>query len=87
VIQKIKRRRDNWIGHMLGRNCLVRQGTEGKIVGRIEVTGRRGTRRKQLLNDLKEKKGNRKLKDRKIWRTRFGRSNGAIVRQTRELIN
>ena len=28
---------------------------EGKIQGRIEVTGRRGIRRKQLLNDLKEK--------------------------------
>jgi hypothetical protein len=32
----------------------VRIVIEGKIEGRIEVTGRRGTRRKQLLNDLRE---------------------------------
>jgi hypothetical protein len=30
--------------------------------GRIEVTGRRGKRRKQLLDDLKEKRGYWKLK-------------------------
>jgi hypothetical protein len=29
---------------------------EGKIEERIEVTGRRGRRRKQLLDDLKEKR-------------------------------
>jgi hypothetical protein len=30
--------------------------TEGQIEERIEVTGRRGRRRKQLLDDLKEKR-------------------------------
>jgi hypothetical protein len=30
---------------------------EGKLEGRIEMTGRRGRRRKQLLDDLKEKRG------------------------------
>jgi len=30
---------------------------EGKIAGREEVTGRRGRKFKQLLNDLKEKEG------------------------------
>jgi hypothetical protein len=29
---------------------------EGKLEGRIEMTGRRGRRRKQLLDNLKEKK-------------------------------
>jgi hypothetical protein len=29
---------------------------EGKLEGRIEVNGRRGRRRKQQLDDLKEKK-------------------------------
>jgi hypothetical protein len=33
----------------------VRIVIEGKIQGRIEVTRRRGIKRKQLLNDLKEK--------------------------------
>jgi hypothetical protein len=36
---------------------------EGKLEGRIEMTGRRGRRIKQLLNDLKEKRGYWKLKE------------------------
>jgi hypothetical protein len=61
---------------------------EGKLDGRIEMTGRRGGRRKQLLDDLKEKRRYWKLKeealDRTQWRTRFGRGYGPVVRQTRE---
>jgi hypothetical protein len=33
------------------RNCLLKEVIEGKIKGRIEVTRRRGRRRKQLLDD------------------------------------
>jgi len=40
----------------LYRNCLLKHVIEGKLVGRIEVAGRRGRRHKQLLNDLKEKR-------------------------------
>jgi hypothetical protein len=54
---KIKRRKANWIGHILHRNCLVRHVIEGKIEGRIQVTGRQGRRHKKLLDDLKEKRG------------------------------
>jgi hypothetical protein len=61
---------------------------EGKLEGRIEITGRRGRRRKQLLDDLKEKRIYWKLKeealDRTLWRTRFGRGYGLVVRQTAE---
>jgi hypothetical protein len=61
---------------------------EGKLEGRIEMTGRRGRRRKQLLDDLKKKRGYWKLKDealdRTMWRTVFGRSYGPVVRQTTE---
>jgi hypothetical protein len=61
---------------------------EGKLEGRIVVTRRRGRRRKQLLDDLKEKRGYWKLKeealDRTLWRTRFGRDYGSVVRQTTE---
>jgi phage regulator Rha-like protein len=50
---------------------------EGKTEGIIEVAGRRGRRHKQLLNDIKEKRGYWELKeealDRTLWRTRFGR--------------
>jgi hypothetical protein len=46
------------------------------LEGRIEMTGRRGRRRKHLLDDLKEKRRYWKLKeealDRTLWRTRFG---------------
>jgi hypothetical protein len=31
--------------------------TEGKIEGRVKVIGIRGRRRKQLLDDLQERKG------------------------------
>jgi hypothetical protein len=58
----IKRRKANWIGHIVRRNCLLKHGIEGMIEGRIEVTGRRGRRRKQLLVDLEEMRGYCKLK-------------------------
>ena len=54
----------------------------------MEVTRRRGRRRKQLLDDLKELRGYCKLKeeaiDRAVWRTRFERSYWLVVRQTKE---
>jgi hypothetical protein len=61
---------------------------EGNLEGRIEMTRRRGRRRKQVLDDLKEKRGYWKLKeealDRTLWRTPFGRGYGPVVRQTAE---
>jgi hypothetical protein len=61
---------------------------EGKVEGRIEMTGIRGRIHKQLLDDLKEKRRYCKLKeealDRTLWRTRFGRGYGSVVRQTTE---
>jgi hypothetical protein len=38
------------------RTAILKHVIEGKIVERIEVTGRRGRRRNQLLVDLQEKK-------------------------------
>jgi hypothetical protein len=60
--------------------------------GSIEVMGRRGRRRcKQLLDELKEKRGYWKLKeealDRTLWGTRFGRVYGPVVRRTAEWMN
>jgi hypothetical protein len=37
-------------------NCLLKHVIEGKIEGRLEVTGRRGRKRKQLLYDLKKRR-------------------------------
>jgi hypothetical protein len=51
------------------------------------MTGRR-RRRKQLLDDLKEKRRHWKLKeealDHSLWRARFGRGYGPVIRQTTE---
>jgi hypothetical protein len=53
------------------------------------VTGRRGRRRRKLVNDLKERRGYSHLKeealDRTIWRARFRRGFGSVVRQTAKL--
>jgi hypothetical protein len=46
VLLTIKRRKANWIGHILRRNCLLKHVIEGKIEGGIEMTGRRGRWRK-----------------------------------------
>jgi hypothetical protein len=51
------KRKANWIGHILRRNCLLRQVIEWKIKGEMEVTGGRGSRRRKLLDDLKEGRG------------------------------
>jgi hypothetical protein len=57
---------------------------EGKLEGRIEMTGRRGRKCKQLLDDLREKRIYWKLKeealDRTLWGTGFGRGYLPVVR-------
>jgi hypothetical protein len=72
----------------LRRNCLLRHVIQGKIERKIDVMERRARRRKQLLDDLKEKAGYWKLKEEALdcilWRTRFGRGYGPVVRQTTE---
>ena len=51
-----KKRKANWIGHILRRNCLLKYVIEGKLERRIEVTGRRGKRCKDLMDDLEGKR-------------------------------
>jgi len=76
ILREISKRRANWIGHILRRNCLLQKVIEGKIKGGIEVTEKRGRRRRKLLDDLKERRGYSHLKeeavDRTMWRVRFG---------------
>ena len=58
ILHEIRKRKANWIGHILRRNCLLQRVFDGKIRGGgIEVTGRRGRGRRKLLDDLKERKG------------------------------
>jgi hypothetical protein len=80
ILHEISKRKANWIGHILCRNCLLQQVFEGKIRGRIEMTGRRGRRRRKLLDDLRERRGYSHMKeealDRTMWRAGFGRGFG-----------
>ena len=56
ILHEICKRKANWIGHILRRNCLLQLVIEGKIQGGIEGTGRQGRRRTKLLDDLKERR-------------------------------
>ena len=47
ILHKISKRKANWIGHILRRNCLLQRVIEGKIQRGIEVTGRRRRRRQE----------------------------------------
>jgi len=55
------------------------------------VTERRERRRKKLLDDVKGRLGYSHSKeealDRTMWRARFGRGFGPVVRQTTKLMN
>jgi hypothetical protein len=84
-LHEIRKRKANWIGHILRRNCLLQMVIEGKIQGGIEVTGKLGRRRRKLFDDLKGRRGYSHLKkealERTMWRARFGRGFGPVVRQ------
>ena len=88
ILQEIRKRKGNWIGHILRRNCLLKQVIEGKIKGEMEVARRRGRRCKKLLDDLKDRRGYSHLKeealDRTMWWHQFGGGFGPVVRQITE---
>ena len=84
ILQEIRKRKANWTGHILRRNCVLKQVIEGKIKGEMEVA----RRRKKLLDDLKDRRGYSHLKegalDRTMWRHRFGGGFGPLVRRNTE---
>ena len=53
ILHEIRKQKANWIGHILRRNCLLKQVTEGKIKVEIEVKTRRGRRRKKYWMTLR----------------------------------
>lgn len=91
IMYTMKRRKTNWIRHMLSRNFLLKRTIEEQIKGVIEVTGRRRNRYKQLLDNFEETKGYRKMKEEalacNVWRTHFGRGYGLVLRQIKQWIN
>jgi hypothetical protein len=88
ILHVIHGRKTNRIAHILRRNCLLKHIIEGKIQGKISVTGRQGRRLKQLMDDLKEARGNWKFKgetrNRTMWRTGYGRGCGRAIRMAGE---
>ena len=88
ILHDIRKRKVNWIGHILRGNCLRKQVIKGKIKGEMEVTRRRGRRRRKLLDDLKDRRGYSNLKkealDRTTWRNRLGGTFEPVVRQNTE---
>ena len=91
ILHETSKWKANWIGHILRRNCRLQRVIEGKIEDGIEVTERRGRRRRKLLDDLKERRGYSHLKeealDRTVWRAGFGRGFGPVARQTATWMN
>jgi hypothetical protein len=63
ILYEIRKREANWIDHILRRNCLLKLIIEGKINGEIEVTKRRGRRRKMILDQRKDRIGYSHLKE------------------------
>jgi hypothetical protein len=59
---------------------LVKHIIEGKIQEGIAVTGRRGRKRKQLLDVVKETRGYcKEAIGRTLWRNHFGRSYVPVI--------
>ena len=91
ILHEIRKRKANWIGHTLRRNCLLKQVIEGKITGDMEVTRRRGRKCRKLLDNLKDRRGYSHLKeealDRTMWRNRLGGGFEPVVRQNTERMN
>ena len=88
ILHEIRKQKANWMGHILCRNCLLKQVIEGKIKGEMEVTRRWGRRSRKLLDDLKDRRGYSHLKeealDRTMWRNCFAGGFGPVVRQNTE---
>ena len=84
ILHEIRKWKTKWIGHILHRNCLLKQVIEGKIKGEMEVTRRRGRRRRKLLDDLKDERGYSHFKEealeRTMWRNRFRGGFEPVVR-------
>ena len=86
ILHEICKRKANWIGHILRRNCLLQRVIEGKDK-RGDISDRKTRRRRRkLLDDLKERRRYSHLKeealDRTMWRAHFGRGFGPVVRET-----
>jgi hypothetical protein len=88
IVHTTWRRKLNWIGYTLQRNCLIKH----VVLGKIEGTRRGGRKRKQLLDDLKEKEGTGSWKTKHLTAlcgevSFFVSDYGAVAKHTNHWIN
>jgi hypothetical protein len=57
ILQSIKSRKDNRIGHILRRNCLLKHIIEGKIEGRLGETEDNEQDVSSYWKDLRKREG------------------------------
>ena len=78
ILHTVKRRKSNWVGNILRRNCLLKYVIEGIL----EWVGRRRRRRKHVLDYFMGKRIYCNLKKkapyRTVWRMRFERGGGPV---------
>jgi len=76
IIRTVKWRKARCTFHVSSKNCLLKH----VIIRKSETTIRRGRRRRQLLDNFKERNRHWNSKgevlDRSLWRSRFGRGFG-----------
>ena len=80
ILHEISKQKANWIGHILGRNCLLQRVIEGNIKGGIKVIGRRGRRHRKFLDKLKERRGYCQLKEEALDYTMRRAGFGPVIR-------
>jgi hypothetical protein len=84
ILHEIRKRKANWIRHILRRKLPSTTGYGRKDKRGVEAKGRRRRRFRKLLDDLKERRGYSHLKeealDHTVWSARFGRGFGPVVR-------
>jgi hypothetical protein len=71
ILHEMSKRKANWFGQILRRNCLLRQVIGKEIKEGIEVPGRRGRRYRKLLDDIMERRGYSHLKEEALDRTTY----------------
>ena len=68
MLELIRKRKRNWLGHWLRRNCLLKDALEGTVIGKKV----RGRRRYQMIDNIMinglYKDTNRKAEKRVTWR-------------------
>jgi hypothetical protein len=66
VLHTTRRRKTEWIGHVLPRKLLLKNFDEEKIERRMKVTGRRERGSKQLLDHFQKRRSYCKLKEKTL---------------------